>query len=400
MGNSAAKSAARSVFRSMAMMQLLLRKQLWIWPIIAALFLGVCGWWVNRSVETAMQQRRIDELNTILNADVAALKVWTVEQGVDATFIASNEQVFPLVESLMKTARDSNNSERVLVHDKVQDDLRALLKPQIDLCHYQGFFVVSPDGVVIAADQDAPIGKPLLGYRGEFFKQVYKSGAAVSKPYRSPLLLKDDKGELKSNLPTMFAAAPVADKSGQHVAVLGLRIRPEDSFTKILQTARNGATGETFAFDRDGLFLSESRFDDQLKQIGLLNDTADAGSILTLELRDPGVDMTTGARPAERRMNQPLTKMAASAAGGENGVEVTGYRDYRGVPVIGAWTWLEDYGFGVATEQDVAEAFRPLYVLREAIWAMFALLVAAAVAIFIFTILMGAGRIVLHGVQR
>ncbi len=61
-------------------------------------------------------------------------------------------------------------------------------------------------------------------------------------------------------------------------------------------------------------------------------------------------------------------------------------------PVIGAWTWLEDYGFGVATEQDVAEAFQPLYVLREAIWAMFALLVAAAVAIFIFTIVVARAK--------
>ena len=78
--------------------------------------------------------------------------------------------------------------------------------------------------------------------------------------------------------------------------------------------------------------------------------------------------------------------MAASAVQGEDGVDVTGYGDYRGVPVIGAWTWLKDYGFGVATEQDVAEAFRPLYVLREAFWGMFALLVVAAVAIFIFTI--------------
>ncbi len=140
-GASAVRSAGRSLFRSMAVMQLLLRKQLWIWPVIAALLLGLGGWWVNRSVETAMQQRRIDELNTILNADVAALKVWTVEQGVDAMFIANNEEILPLVESLMKTARDSNNSERSLVQDKVQDELRTLLKPQIELCHYQGFFL-------------------------------------------------------------------------------------------------------------------------------------------------------------------------------------------------------------------------------------------------------------------
>src|SRR5262249_3216801 len=150
-------------------------------------------------------------------------------------------------------------------------------------------------------------------------------------------------------------------------------------FTRILQVARSGQTGETYAFDREGLFLSESRFDDDLKQIGLLADAPDARSILTLELRDPGVDMMQGGRPELRRGNQPLTRMAASAVRGESGIDVVGYRNYRGVPVIGASKWLDASGFGVATEQDVAEAFQPLYVLREAFWGMFALLVLAAI---------------------
>src|SRR5262249_1495675 len=153
---------------------------------------------------------------------------------------------------------------------------------------------------------------------------------SVSKPFPSILLLRDRDGELRSKLPTMFAAAPVIDKAGKNIAVLGLRIRPEDSFTKILQTARNGATGETHAFDQDGLFLSESRFDDDLKQLGLLTDSSDSRSTLTLQLHDPGVDMTKGGRPTERRPNQPLTAMAASAIQGQDGVDVRGYRDYRG----------------------------------------------------------------------
>ena len=116
---------------------------------------------------------------------------------------------------------------------------------------------------------------------------------------------------LKADLPSMFTAAPIRDKKGQAVAVLGLRIRPEEDFTGILQVASSGATGETYAFDDKGLFLSGSRFEQDLKQAGLLADTADTHSVLTLELRDPGVDMMQGERPAERRASQPLTRMAA-----------------------------------------------------------------------------------------
>ena len=80
---------------------------------------------------------------------------------------------------------------------------------------------------------------------------------------------------------------------------------------------------------------------------------------------------------------------------GGSGVDVDGDRDYRGVPVIGAWTWLPEYGFGVITKVDRAEAYRPLAILQTAFWSLFALLAAAAIALFVFTALvarLGGGR--------
>ena len=111
--------------------------------------------------------------------------------------------------------------------------------------------------------------------------------------------------------------------------------------------------------------------------------------MLSIELRDPGVDMTTGERPAVRRAEQPLTRMAESAVAGKSGVDVAGYRDYRGVMVCGAWTWLPQYGFGVATEVDQAEVYRPVYMIRVVFWVLFGLLFAAAVTLFAMTLLAG-----------
>ena len=42
---------------------------------------------------------------------------------------------------------------------------------------------------------------------------------------------------------------------------------------------------------------------------------------------------------------------------------------------MGAWTWLPDRGFGVATEMDYDEAFRSLLALRFAYIVLFSLLV-------------------------
>jgi hypothetical protein len=220
--------------------------------------------------------------------------------------------------------------------------------------------------------------------RQAFYNKVLHCGPSVSVPYRSKLLLPDEKGELKSGLPTMLAATRVTDDKNKPIAVLALRLRPEAEFTEILRTARFGKTGETYAFDRNGLMLSNSRFDDDLKAIGLLVDQPDSRSVLTLEMRNPGVNMVEGKRPAQKRAEQPLTRPAAEAVAHGTGLDVDGYGDYRGVPNVGAWTWLDDYDFGVVTEVDAWEALRPLTILRCTFWGLFALLALSALVIFIF----------------
>ena len=146
---------------------------------------------------------------------------------------------------------------------------------------------------------------------------------------------------------------------------------------------RFGHSGETYAFDGKGLFLSQSRFDDELKQIGLLVDQPDSHSILTVEVRDPQANMVKGERPKLRRPDQPLTLVAAEAVQGKDGYDADGHRDYRGVPSVAAWRWLADLGFGVTTEMDVAEAFQPVYILHRAFWVLMTLLILSASGIFL-----------------
>ena len=360
-----------------------LRRQLWAWPIIAAVVFGGVGWWVNSAVESAMRQQRIDTLNTIIEADVAALRAWMSDQANNAEMFAEDEKLHSIVKELLPLAEGKPDPSRELLQSMAQSAIRSRLGDRLKKGGYIGFFLVSASGIVVAADQDPPVGKALTGLRKEFLERVLKGKSEVSKPYRSPILLADEMGELRANLPTMFAAAPVRDQAGKAVAVLGLRIRPDDQFTSILQVARFGDSGETYAFDRAGTLLSQSRFDEDLKQIGLLVDQPDSQSILTIEIRNPGADMVAGERPKQRRAEQPLTRLAAEAVQGKNGFDADGYRDYRGVPSVGTWRWLEEFDLGVGTEVDTAEAFRPVYILRRAFRVMMVLLVLCAIGIFL-----------------
>jgi len=365
-----------------------LRRQLWAWPLIAGVILGTAGLLVHRNVERAMRDQREAELTTIRNADVEALRIWMTEQARNAEQFADNEKLQAPIRELLTLSTNGPEAERTLLQAKAQAELRTLLGPPLKAFGYVGYFVVSPDGVTIASEQDSPVGKPLGGYRKDFFDGVMKTGSSVSKPYRSPLLLKDPAGEYRANLPTMFAAAPLKDPAGKSVATFGVRIRPDEEFTRILMVARAGKSGETYAFDRDGLMLSNSRYDDDLKRVGLLPDLPDSQSVLTIHLRDPGVNMSEGERPALRRADQPLTRMAADCVAGGTGCDPDGYRGYRGVPKVGAWTWLPEYDFGVATEIDKDESYAPVYILRRAFWGLMGLLGLAAVGIFIAMLFM------------
>ena len=151
-----------------------------------------------------------------------------------------------------------------------------------------------------------PIRMPPSADRSRISKGVFATACwPASRPFRVPFrslfLLPNAKGELKPNLPTMFTAAAIHGDDGKPVAALALRIAPDKDFTRILQIAQSGKTGETYAFDKDGLLLSESRFDEELKRIGLLVDEPGRQSILTVTLRDPGVNMAAGERSVTSR---------------------------------------------------------------------------------------------------
>jgi hypothetical protein len=360
-----------------------LRRHLWVWPVVAALVLGGVGWWVHGSVEEAMRENLAGQLTTILNADVEALRAWTKDQEAIARSLARLPALRPAVREQLAVAERPDAPAGALLQSRALADIRSLLEPFLENFGYSDFVVVSPAMRIVAAKNDALIKTLPDGYRRSFTQKVLTGPASVSRPFRSLALLPDAKGELKAGLPVMVAAAAIPDAKGRPIAVLALCIRPEAQFTKIFQTARFGESGETYAFSETGLLLTQSRFDKDLKRLGLLPDLPDSQSILTVEARDPEVNMMEGGRPPRSRAEQPLTKLVAKAVSGGSGVVMEAYGDYRGVPSVGAYQWLPEFGFGVATEVDVADAFRPLYVLRTAIWGLFGLLLLSAVGILV-----------------
>ncbi|QDT96220.1 serine/threonine protein kinase [Gimesia aquarii] len=360
---------------------------MWIWPIAGTLLLLVLAFIVRSVVEQSSKQTVADNLRAILNADVAALNIWMEREESLAIVLANEPRIRELAKDLNQVDQDNPDNRDALLQSKSLEALRTEFKSEIEHLGYLDVGLLSVDGKVLASTRDEPIGRADLPLQKSALEKIQQGKATVTRPFESLFTRKTDSGELKAGLPTMLAMAPVKDESGAVLAALVLMIRPDINFTRILSIARAGKSGETYAFDKDGLLLSQSRFDDDLKMIGLIPDRDDARSILNIQIRDPQVNMAEGNRPTLRLAERPLTHMAAMAVQNKSGVDVNGYRDYRGVPVVGAWTWLPEYEMGVATEMDVAEAYRPLYLLRYSFWGLFALLVVGSIVIFIFTVI-------------
>ncbi|QEG18564.1 Serine/threonine-protein kinase PrkC [Gimesia maris] len=360
---------------------------MWIWPIAGTILLLILGFIVRSVVEESARETVANNLQTILDADVAALEIWLEREESLAEVMAEEPRVQKLTAELVALNQQKPDDREALLHSRALVELRQEFESELEHLNYLDIGLFSLEGRVLASARDEPIGRADLPIQESALEAVRQGKATVTRPFESVFVRKDQSGEIKSGLPTMLAMAPVNNADGKPIAALSLLIRPEVNFTRILSIARAGKTGETYAFDKAGAMLSQSRFDDDLKMIGLIPDRADAQSILNVQIRDPQVNMTEGKRPALRLADRPLTRMAASAVQGEAGIDANGYRDYRGVPVVGAWVWLPEYDLGVATEMNAAEAYRPLYLLRYSFWGLFALLVLGAIVIFVFTII-------------
>src|SRR5262245_16537078 len=363
----------------------LLRQHLWVWPLLAAAMMAIAGLLIRHSVEMAAQAEMKAGLESLLKSNVEALKIWSETEQAQVVAAANEPEVRRAASELSKLASGNAADFNALTQSPAQESLRTALRPILSRKHFAGFVLVNKDVVILSADRQELIGQQrTTSY--DLMTRTLERGSIVTPPFPTAVLMRDSDGQMRAGQPTMFALAVVRDLTGDVVGALGLRIRPNEDFVRILQIAQPGETGETYAFDSKGLLLSESRFTKDLHRLGLISDQSGSRSQLALELRDPGVELTKGGHPAKPRSEQPLTLMAASAVGGNSGVNVEGYRNYSGVPVVGAWTWLKDNDLGIATEKHVSEAYGSLYILRRAFWGLFGLLAASSIVILLFTL--------------
>jgi hypothetical protein len=310
--------------------------------VTTALLLGL-GLWTYRAVESSLHELRAATMQSLVDAQVNALRVWVREEISDAERIAREPAVKDAILRLVAVAERPGAARAELCEGPERARVEEVLRPLLREIGDSTFNVTAPSGRLVATRFPHYCGLQLTASRFlPLLAPVFRGESRFIRPFRDADRV-ESPPSLRVGPAFGWIATPVRGSKenarDEVIAALGIAEPADGVLSAILAAARPGATGDLFAFDEDGALLTPSRFE--------------GNSRLTL----PDV------RPAAK-----------------TGVALKPYRSARGAEVVGAWRWLDEYGFGVAIEIGAEEAYAPLGYLRIAFGVVFGALVLAVTA--------------------
>lgn len=236
--------------------------------------------------------------------------------------------------------------------------LDELLLASLEQLNYRDYKIVNKHGEILASGSGHDIGDKLPSELKQTLELAWLGIPQVSRPFAASRAWKNIDGWKSDHLTTMMAFSVLVDNRGNSVALLAFEIDPDVIFNPLFHHAWLGKSGETYGINREGILLTQSKFGQQLQDIGLIENGPTKTSALVLKATDPGINLVENPSFVDKiAADRPLTVMAQSLSQGEDGSNVVGYADYRGVPVIGAWRWDDELQMGIVTEVEMEEAF-------------------------------------------
>ena len=325
----------------------------------------------------------LSTLQTVLRNTIQRFEDWAQDRENDVRIWAENEAVVSSLEALARTPVRS-----ALEAAPAQQRLRETLGPWLTEYGYRGYLLISPNGTTLASMRDSVLAQPALVMDLVDAGRLSTVGAVLTRPHILDLVPPTPEAQ---DMPLdeeilMYSIAAVR-RNGETIGYLALRIDPLAEYSATFRVGRTGVSGETYAIDATGRLLTETRYAEEFVQAGLLANGHP--SMLHIEVRDPGVDVTRGAIPSRPYAEWPLTVAARSVIQDGRGNDLRGYRDARGALVMGAWVWDDVRDIGVITEIEVIDALAGANQAR-AVLRVFA--VAMALSFILLAVLFSAHR--------
>lgn len=358
--------------RKTSAFRLLGRSRIYGLLIIAASvsLLLLLGIWVRTALHNSASDSLQRTMQALLDEQVYAIETWlAAEERIVRSWTRSPE-IVNCVDTLNKLTKQNEDPSSILADSPAAAELRSLLNRLTSSDGNFSYALWNREGTLIADSEIANaafLGNGTTEYGASLLSRVFRGETVLWLPSRAGFITRDF--ELTGDFPKPGIAliAPVFTDSQRPIAAMLIAdTNMQPRFEKMLAEARFGDTSEAYAVAEDGYLITESRFLDQLQDIGLVKPSPNAWSSQVVRVADPGGNMLDGYRSERSQAEWPLTLAANSALGGNAGADFQGYRDYRGVQVVGVWAWLPRYRFAVITELDYEKAFNVLAPLNRA----------------------------------
>lgn len=367
------------------------RRALTLKPMLATIaFFLLLGIWLHFHVQEGLQDTLSAKFTAILDAESLALELWDRNEKEMVRSWLNHPEFRRNIAFFMEDADVGWETQETGEEWKSRRSLKEGLEEQVKTASYEGYAIVDRSGLILIAND------PLLEKNYLTPKGVALASRALQEEFlmTAPMRPEEVYGESVAlgSRPVMLLAGAVTDNEDRKVAILFFSFYPGEDFNRIFSLGHLGSAGDSFAFNSDGFMISESRNLAQAEKLGILADSRRKSAILNIRLLNPQRG-SQGSEGAEAKMsNAALTKMARSALLGESRMNLKGYGDHRGVEVVGAWRWLDQFGFGIAVEVEKSQAYRMLSPIRAAVVVLFSLLIASTLLLLLFRLKVGQLR--------
>ncbi len=294
--------------------QSLLARLLVYFLLLAVLPLATVGVLAYYQGQRTLQADILNHLNTTAILKEGEINRWVESMKQDTRLLAQNPLFRQNAERLL--TQDEGSSELLAAHQALQSYLDAVLANKPDFLEI--LVLKGVGGKVLFSTNSQHEGN--YEVTSSFFIE------GRTRTYIQNVYLSASLGKL-----AMTVATPIHSESGQTVGVLAVHLNLSRLNEIMLQRTGLGATGETYLVDQYNVFVSEARF---------------GGEGFPRGVHTQGIDTALLKR--------------------EDGTGI--YPNYRGVPVLGAYRWIDEREMALLAEIERSEALAPVRRLALAIF--------------------------------
>ena len=347
------------------------RRLVWLLVPLAAILLAILAVWVQRATHEAVRNSLQEKMQAMMRQQIFTLSQSLENETHLVKSWARSPKLREVVAKLRAQAESGQDPNQTLMSTPERIQLQQIVHQLSGQAEDIQYSVWSREGMLIAssAEQSECLGNLVTPFGGSILSRVFAGEEVICLPTTTRHITKGyvHPPQAKKTKLAFFVPVYTVGDNTRPIGCLSVSNNgSQNRFEEFFESAQFGRSAEFYAIDQQGYFISESRFPEQLRSAGLIADDPNSFSSTVVRVADPGGDITTGFRPQGELLEMPLTHAAAATVAGRSGHNYEGFKDYRGVEVVGAWDWLEEFDFGVIGQMDRSEAFESLRPLQEA----------------------------------